>query len=144
MSQGYPIACLWFDTQSNENPDYASNAIHCYIETAPGAFNITNFNTTSTHSNLIITTDCNTTTEYFWVPAETTAATGQYNNISTAINDFTHIRDAIRELLPCAEEGRFEPSSPLRGEIDPEDCMGAESDPGMEMGQAEKWFREHF
>jgi hypothetical protein len=37
--------------------------------------------------------------------------------------------------------GEFDPSSPLRDEVDRADCMGAGTDPG-EMGNAEKYFRD--
>lgn len=37
---------------------------------------------------------------------------------------------------------RFERSTPLRPEADRDDTMGAGTDPDLEMGEAETWFRD--
>jgi len=43
---------------------------------------------------------------------------------------------------PTDPQDGFEASSPLRAEVFQGDDMGSQSDPGLEMGEAEEWFRD--
>lgn len=52
-------------------------------------------------------------------------------------------RALVEQLLASGPTpDRFERSTPLRAEADRDDTMGAETDPGLEMGEAETWFRD--
>jgi hypothetical protein len=53
---------------------------------------------------------------------------------------FTRVMSIMGEGDSVAT-GQFDPSSPLRDEVNRADCMGAGTDPG-EMGNAEKYFRD--
>lgn len=57
------------------------------------------------------------------------------------------LEQAAQDGLPTEDEPQdpqlgFEPSSPLRAEVYEGDDMGCEHDPGIEMGEAEEWFRD--
>jgi hypothetical protein len=100
-------------------------------------------------TDFTVTTTNNTSAGEAWVDMEFMRRNG-INAATEACEPstpFTLLRDTVQEILnefndPIDPQSEFETSSPLRAEDDQDDTLGQQYDDGVEMSEAEIWFRD--